>query len=75
MFSLVTQQFVSWPDVEFILFGLVDVVDDERHAHVCIKVNEFFAHFGLHLGDHVVQFAARKAILQFQLVSQVGFSQ
>jgi hypothetical protein len=74
VFGVVAQQFVGRSHIEFVLFGLVDIVDDECHAHVSIEVYQFFTHFSLHLSDHVVQFATRKAILKFKLVGQLGFS-
>lgn len=74
MFGVVAQQFVGRSHIEFVLFRLVDIVDDECHAHVSIEVDQFFPHFSLHLSDHVMQFATGKAILKFKVVSELGFS-
>jgi len=75
VFRLLAQQLVGRAHVELVLLGLVHVVDDEGHAHVGVEVDELLAHLGLHLRDHVVQLAAREAVLQLELVRQLGLGQ
>jgi len=73
--DVLAEELVRAADAEDVLLGHVDVVDHEGHLHVRVEVDQLFAHFGVHVGHVGVQPVAVEAVLQFELVRQLGFVQ